>query len=530
MAESWHEIAQVKKENRHELKLTGNHISEKIAANGLDPELFNLEGINYLNIDHTCLEEVPEEIGKLENLTNLVLHSNQIKKLPASISKLSKLKVLDCSRNKLENLPEELSNLPSLTTLSFGSNLLTSLPPQILNTKLSVIDLSHNKLEIFPDICHAELVHLSEIKLNDNLIKEIPFNISVLPVLKVLDLGNNKISVVPGELADCSKLKDLNLKGNNLTDKRLSKLIDQCRTKQVIDYVRQHCSKVGNSSGNATNKSKKGKKGRKSSECENTNSDIETCAHKLHILKVSDNIPVIKVSDHVKSVRPHILACIVKNLKFTEESFKKFIQLQTKLHESVCEKRNAATLATHDFDLLVPGDLTYTAKPPNDVKIIPLMRTKTYSGAALFKQLQTEADNLRREKKRNVYSGIHKYLYLLEGKPLYPCLEDSKNQVISFPPITNSDITKMSANTTTMFVEVTSAMNQQTCKKVLDELLREMVVQGLGCQNQNDDQDKYHELLVEQVKIVDLEGNMKSVYPSRTDVQYEDKNIIVSRE
>ena len=110
------------------------------------------------------------------------------------------------------------------------------------------------------------------------------------------------------------------------------------------------------------------------------------------------------------------------------------------------------------------GDLVYTAKPPNDIKIKPLMRNKLFSAAELFNQLQAEAENLRKEKKRNVYSGVHKYLYLLEGKQHYPCLIDSTNQVISFPPITNSDITKMSPTTKTMLVEVTSATSQQMCK------------------------------------------------------------------
>ena len=178
---------------------------------------------------------------------------------------------------------------------------------------------------------------------------------STLFLLKIVKF----FSVVPGELADCIKLKDLNLKGNKLIDKRLSKLIDQCRTKQVIDYVRQHCAKVGNVSSSGNAKSKKGKKNRKNSETENINAEIERCAHKMHILKVSDSIPVIKITEDVKKVRPHVLGCIVKNLTFTEESFKKFIQLQTKLHEGVCDKRNAATLATHDFDLLLPGMLNY---------------------------------------------------------------------------------------------------------------------------------------------------------------------------
>lgn len=67
------------------------------------------------------------------------------------------------------------------------------------------------------------------------------------------------------------------------------------------------------------------------------------------------------------------------------------------------------------------------------------------------------------------------------------------------------------------------------CRKVLDEFLKELVTQGLGCESTNEE-NKFHELLVEQVKIVDLEGNMKSVYPSRTDAIYDEKDIVVVRE
>lgn len=56
---------------------------------------------------------------------------------------------------------------------------------------------------------------------------------------------------------------ELNLKGNKLTDKRLMKLVDQCRTKQVLDYVRDHCPKTeqGPAVGGG------GKKGKKSQVC-----------------------------------------------------------------------------------------------------------------------------------------------------------------------------------------------------------------------------------------------------------------------
>lgn len=44
------------------------------------------------------------------------------------------------------------------------------------------------------------------------------------------------------------------------------------------------------------------------------------------------------------------------------------LALQTKLHEDLCEKRTAATIATHDLRA-VRGPLLYTARPPQDLKV-----------------------------------------------------------------------------------------------------------------------------------------------------------------
>lgn len=50
------------------------------------------------------------------------------------------------------------------------------------------------------------------------------------------------------------------MKGNPVADRRLLKLIDQCRPKQVLDYVKQHGVKKGNDSGDkGKSKGKKGK-------------------------------------------------------------------------------------------------------------------------------------------------------------------------------------------------------------------------------------------------------------------------------
>lgn len=191
---SWNIIKQTADENKHELVLTGPSISELIAKNGLDKTLFDLQNLNYLNITHTCLQEIPEEIGKLQNLTTLVLHSNEINKLPASIEKLTKLKFLHCSQNKLTSLPDAVGNLPQLNSINFGTNLLQSIPCQIGNLKLTTLDLSNNDIKVFPDVCYTELVHLCEIYVNKNLIKDIPGEISRLQFLKVLNIADNLIT------------------------------------------------------------------------------------------------------------------------------------------------------------------------------------------------------------------------------------------------------------------------------------------------------------------------------------------------
>lgn len=162
------------------------------------------------------------------------------------------------------------------------------------------------------------------------------------------------VTVIPGEIADCNKLKELYLKGNTLTDKRLSKLVDQCHNKQIIEYVKLHCLRQdGSVALNA--KSKKGKKVQKLSETENNANIMEILTHKLKVLKVTNDTPLIKITKYVKNIRPYIAACIVRNISFTEDTFKKFIQLQTKLHDGICERRNAATIATHDLKLIIPG-------------------------------------------------------------------------------------------------------------------------------------------------------------------------------
>ncbi|XP_030040200.2 leucine-rich repeat-containing protein 47 [Manduca sexta] len=521
---AWPEVVTAKSENRHEIKLAGAAISKRISEQGLDKNIFTLTNINLLNISDTCLELIPDEIKSLVNLQSLLLFGNKIQVFNDNITLLSKLKVLDLSRNQIKSIPDGLNNLKELTSINFSSNLIEELPKIGDLPNLISFDASNNKLTSFPDVDGANLPHLTDLKLKGNGIESIPSTIAKhLPSLKNFDIGDNQLKTIPGEVAALGKLKEINLKGNKLTDKRFMKLVDQCRTKQIMDYIRDHCPKADQNQPAGKNKSKKGKKE------DPLHDEIENeLCHSMKVLHVEEDVLKVKIFEpQVAGIRPYILCCIIKDLNFTTELFKKFIQMQTKLHDTVCDKRNVATIATHDLGKIAPGDLKYTAKPPAALKLAPLSRVKPYTGEQLFQQLTAEADALRKEKKRNVYSGIHKYLYLLEGKPLYPCLEDSSGKVISFPPITNSEDTKMSHESKAMLVEVTSQASLGACKGVLDRFLQECLMLGLG--DQPDQAEGFHALTVQQVKVVDMEDNLKNVYPSRADCSYEGTNIKVLR-
>ncbi|KAE8742078.1 hypothetical protein FOCC_FOCC012352 [Frankliniella occidentalis] len=523
----WSEIITAKEENRHELILSGPTISDRIAKYGIDSALFSLTGLNFLRVSETCMEEVPDTISNLQNLSTLVLHSNKIKTLTSSLGKLSKLKNLDVSRNQLERFPEEVADLSALYSLNASFNKLASFPSLLKNSWLTILDLSNNAFEDFPDVCCDKLCHLSEIRLGSNNIKGIPHNINVLPALKLLDLSENKIKDVPGELADISKLKELNLKGNPLADKRLGKMVLQCHPKQVLEYIRQHCKRDSASSKN-TSKGKKGQRKSNASESDLTGNneeknEVDDLCNKINVLHVTDTTPVITIDKEVKSVRAYIVCCIVRGLSFTPDNFKKFIKMQNNLHDTICNKRQAATIATHDLAALSPGSLKYVARAPDQVKLQPLGSSKDTLASVVYARLKSHAQSVMQDKKRNRFSGIHKFLYLLEGQPLFPFLIDGSDKVISFPPLTNSNITKMSVNSKEMLVEVTSSASLDSCKKVMNTLLLECVRLGISQMPLNDESpDKKNVLTVEQVKVVDSAGILQIVYPARNDLIFEE--------
>ncbi|XP_069550023.1 leucine-rich repeat-containing protein 47 [Brachyistius frenatus] len=481
--EMWPEVEKAATEKRRELVLQGLVVDKRICSNGgLTSSVYSLLLLNYLEVSQCpSLTAIHEDVQHLTNLQSLILCRNKLASVPNVIGKLKSLKVLDLSVNDLKVLPEGIAELKELNTLNVSCNSLQVLPEGLAQcAKLSFINVSKNRIAGFPaDLFSERLDLLSTLVASDNLVEELSGDIHKLAAIKVLDLSNNKLNEIPSELSDCSKLKEINFKGNKLNDKRLEKMVNGCQTKSILDYLRGKGRKTqgedggdGDGGRGADKKKRQQQRKRKEKTADEQEEEDELNKMVVKVLHISEAPTelTVKVSAEVKDVRPYLVCCVVRGMSLKPgNALKRFLMAQTKLHDDLCGKRTIATIATHDVQLL-KGPLVYGVKPPTQLKIVALGR-KEMTAVELVRHLQVEAEELRKQKKRQNVTGLHKYLQLLQGKSLYPCLVDAEGHVISFPPITNSEKTKIKKTTKELFLEVTSATSLQTCKDIMDALI-----------------------------------------------------------
>ncbi|KAF8914027.1 phenylalanyl-tRNA synthetase subunit beta [Gymnopilus junonius] len=150
----------------------------------------------------------------------------------------------------------------------------------------------------------------------------------------------------------------------------------------------------------------------------------------------------VAIEPETAKIRPLFAGAILRNVKFTPRSYASFIDLQDKLHQNICRRRQLVAIGTHDLDTLSPP-FRYEAKPPKDIKFAPLGKDKVYTAEELMTLYESE-------------KHLARYLHIIRDSPVYPIIYDSKNQVLSMPPIINSEHSKITLDTKNIFIDVTA--------------------------------------------------------------------------
>lgn len=154
--------------------------------------------------------------------------------------------------------------------------------------------------------------------------------------------------------------------------------------------------------------------------------------------KVEPSGIVLAVDPSVSRVRPYVTAAVVRGININDANLRSLMDLQEKLHITHGRRRRKVAIGVHDLSKVKPP-FTYKAVAPEAVSFIPL---------------DTKASMNLRQILLDHPKG-RDYAWTLEKAEVYPLIVDSNNDVLSFPPIINGELTRVTEETTDLFIDVT---------------------------------------------------------------------------
>lgn len=205
----------------------------------------------------------------------------------------------------------------------------------------------------------------------------------------------------------------------------------------------------------------------------------------IKVLNSSDSVHSLTVEESVVKVRPYVLAAILRDITFTDESLISFMELQDKLHHNICRGRSLVSMGTHDLDS-VKAPFFYRGLQRDSFKFLPLNRNDEVTGSELLEILKND-------------HKLKHFVPLLANEDYFPAIVDSNGLIMSVPPMLNSEPSKLKISTKNVFIEVT-AKDKTKANVVLNTLI---AMFSVYCKNP---------FTVEEVKVITHTGKT-IVYP-----------------
>jgi phenylalanyl-tRNA synthetase beta chain len=166
----------------------------------------------------------------------------------------------------------------------------------------------------------------------------------------------------------------------------------------------------------------------------------------------------IIVDKSVEKIRPFSMAAIVKNVKFTDEKIKDIMQWQEKIHATLGRNRKKIAIGYYVLDK-IKFPVKYLAEEPKKISFIPLDTNEKMNGLQILQKHPTGRE----------------YSYQLESFDKFPVYYDSNKEVLSMPPIINSnELGKIIPGTSNILVECTGT-NLETLKKVISMAVFDLI-------------------------------------------------------
>ena len=174
------------------------------------------------------------------------------------------------------------------------------------------------------------------------------------------------------------------------------------------------------------------------------------------------------------SRRPFIACAVLRNVTLDSDLVKLLMNLQEDLHWALGRDRKLASIGVYDMDTFAHDLVRYDAVDPDSLRFVPLGFDPSAVDSAL-----TPREILERHK-----TG-QEYAHLLKAFTHYPLLHDGQGTVLSMPPIINSEKTRVTQQSRTLFCDVTGLAQRSVDRALnvivtsLREMLPDLVIEGV---------------------------------------------------
>lgn len=153
--------------------------------------------------------------------------------------------------------------------------------------------------------------------------------------------------------------------------------------------------------------------------------------------------PLVRVNVHrgldsPECFRPAIGCAVVRGVELDDDLLKELMRLQENLHWALGRDRRRASVGVYDLETLTPP-IAYRPVEPDGTP---------------FRALGWPSEMTPRHIVRDHPKG-RAFAYILAGFQQYPLLIDEAGQVLSMPPVVNSEETKITAGSRNLFIDVT---------------------------------------------------------------------------
>ncbi|NLV26303.1 MAG: phenylalanine--tRNA ligase subunit beta [Methanomicrobiales archaeon] len=170
------------------------------------------------------------------------------------------------------------------------------------------------------------------------------------------------------------------------------------------------------------------------------------------------------VDPNLIDIRPYIGSAVIRDISLDNEAIISLMGIQEALHWVVGRGRAKVAIGVHDLDKVTPPFRYYGA-----------LLTRTFVPLDYDREMNLSEIMEEHPKGRD-------YSHIVKDKPVMPLIEDANGNVLSFPPIINGELTRVTEASKNLLLDVTGT-DERAVMTALKVLCTTLITAGGKCES-----------------------------------------------